>query len=1036
MTSSVPHSAKAAPPSHSPHSPYSKNRGSAFGSCFDDYDDVDSNRRSQTQPQVTQSQTHFRIRSEADRTDTETSSIARLSVHSSQPTTPCAESHPSAFMRGVRSNTLTLTLDTPPSLGKSKDARLACRQNMEDAYAPATAEPGGGSGRPQKKELRIEDCTTASRTVFSPASALSATTVSMDTACTGGRDSSIFSFASSVPDAYLAALPTGWNGSSSSGANVCGGRRLASGNRTTSPPRKISLSPPLSMSVPAPPNGGVVATVVPHSPMTDNESSVSNSRVSKCKQRLQSLSRPAFDLKAVEEAQSSFLEEEEVCNAAQCYPLSEITPLLCVGTWKDAANPALLRRLGIKYVLNVARELDPATEANAIARNKDLIYESIPMSDCHSQDVSEHLRQAFEFIERARAANSRVLVHCRRGISRSPAIVVGYLMASEHRTYEEALKFVTQRRRCVSLNLAFQERLSEYVPSGEFYHGPPPPSPAPVVPVTAVSLSNPNGTPSGDCGVLPFLAVASSQSEHGSAGNNNNSGTSNHAASFCSPLLSHQTPHSVLNAVPLRRADDVLPTPPRGPLSASSSSNASSRASSNMRPAVSLAGMPSTTQNLSRALHRPRLTVHKKKKANSNTSASATPTSNTAPSPLSNTATPSSIAVATPTDVGGHPGKSAWLDEEVASSAAPSANCSSFLAESSQQLSLHPKAAKLAMQPIRGADGGRGFGEFGGSGRRAFGCDDDDEENDNNTSSSRRSLSSTADAEEDAEEPGSPFGLGSRRAFAHFNFSQASSSSNASPASSKKVRSFSEEAEEDNSATLPSKASSIANSASLTAVASTSSDKMQQRRWQQLQQQAKRSWSEEEEAENRQKRSALVEVSAEGTPTRCPQPPRRGGGTALSQTSAFDDSADDEGGEGSDGVEDTPTAGHYSDVQKPRLAVFSGRRTLLNKQGAAMEASSHTTASSSSRGGGVVRARCTPPVPLRAILAQTKESAQRSQVESPSHGDDSCSSASHGKTTGTVGGLSTTPYGTQGSLNDDTNLSTAQAVSHRSSLSG
>ena len=196
MTSSVPHSAKAAPPSHSPHSPYSKNRGSAFGSCFDDYDDVDSNRRSQTQPQVTQSQ----------------------SVHSSQPTTPCAESHPSAFMRGVRSNTLTLTLDTPPSLGKSKDARLACRQNMEDAYAPATAEPGGGSGRPQKKELRIEDCTTASRTVFSPASALSATTVSMDTACTGGRDSSIFSFASSVPDAYLAALPTGWNGSSSSGA--------------------------------------------------------------------------------------------------------------------------------------------------------------------------------------------------------------------------------------------------------------------------------------------------------------------------------------------------------------------------------------------------------------------------------------------------------------------------------------------------------------------------------------------------------------------------------------------------------------------------------------------------------------------------------------------------------------------------------------------------------------------------------------------------------------------------------------------------
>ncbi|CBZ23377.1 dual specificity phosphatase-like protein [Leishmania mexicana MHOM/GT/2001/U1103] len=194
--------------------------------------------------------------------------------------------------------------------------------------------------------------------------------------------------------------------------------------------------------------------------------------MSKCKRCLQNLNGPAFDLKAVQEAQHTFLEEESVCNAAQAYPMSDITSLLAVGSWKDASNPELLKAHNIRYVLNVAKELIP-TEEKMIAQNNDIVSEWIPMSDSHTQDVSEHLIKAFRFIERARSEHSRVLVHCRRGISRSAAIIVAYLMASEHRSYEEALKFVTERRSCVSLNLAFQERLSEFVPSSEFFHGPP-----------------------------------------------------------------------------------------------------------------------------------------------------------------------------------------------------------------------------------------------------------------------------------------------------------------------------------------------------------------------------------------------------------------------------------------------------------------------------------------------------------------------------------------------------------------------------------
>lgn len=57
-----------------------------------------------------------------------------------------------------------------------------------------------------------------------------------------------------------------------------------------------------------------------------------------------------------------------------------------------------------------------------------------------------------------------VLVHCRRGISRSAAVVVGYLMASEGLSYDEALQHVSSQRSCVSLNLGFRQNLSGFQP--------------------------------------------------------------------------------------------------------------------------------------------------------------------------------------------------------------------------------------------------------------------------------------------------------------------------------------------------------------------------------------------------------------------------------------------------------------------------------------------------------------------------------------------------------------------------------------------
>lgn len=972
MASSVPHSATVPPPLHSPHSPYTKSRPSAFGSCFDDYDDAVSRRPS------SQQHSQMRSRADGDRTEVDPSSFARWSVHSSQPTTPCAETQTSGFGRGTKSNTSTPALDTPPCLGKTKDARLACRQTRESAYAAATTEGSEGSGHPQKKELRIEECVanvcTMNRAAFSPASVLSATTKSMDTACTGGRDSSIFSFTSSVPDAFLASLPVTNCGScgNNANANLFGRRQPTS--MATSPQLNTNASPLLTLPIPAPPGGGIATVVdassgersVDHPAV--NECSTSASQLSKCKRRLQGLNRPAFDLKAVEEAQGTFLEEEQVCNAAQCYPLSEITPLLCVGTWKDAANPALLRRLGIRYVLNVARELDPAAEANVIAHNKDLIYESIPMSDCHSQDVGAHLHQAFAFIEKARAAGERVLVHCRRGISRSPAIVVGYLMASEHRSYEDALRFVTARRGCVSLNLAFQERLSEYVPTSEFFHGPPPPSP-----LTVAQLSGPSA------GVLPSLSIAPTRSEHGGGG------------SFRQPAQSS-------GAAPQRRDDDATPLPPPCGTFSANSSAASSRASSALRQNVSLTGVPSTTPNFARAPHRPRVALHHQKSSTVGGSSFA----NT-PKSLATTASPTStdsgVVTVIPVSAAAAVDKTRWLEEPVAPSGAASTQASSlFTADavwSGKKTPLSVRKA-TAVRPLLTGNGGRTFADFG-----------------SRSSSSATSTSSESDAthtrgddaqdSSEAEEPGSPFGVGNRRAFAHFNFSPPSSSSNnVSPATKKGTRSFSEE-EGENSTTLAHPSSPAQRSSGGGSGKGADASRRRQ----------KDVWTDEEDTHGRE------EDGGPAFEMRLPRPPHR----SPAQRSAFDDLADDEGGDDDDANEGVggSTVVDLGDLRKTRPGALPGRLARLTRSaGAQMSGPAlHTS----------------PPVRMASTSIAKEPSRPRTQ--SPIRAaEDSGSSMSHGNTTGTVGGFSTTPYGTQGSLNDETAQSGVRVVSHTSSLSG
>eukprot|EP00744_Colponema_vietnamica_P004429 GILI01006617.1.p1 GENE.GILI01006617.1~~GILI01006617.1.p1 ORF type:complete len:255 (+),score=42.05 GILI01006617.1:153-917(+) len=146
--------------------------------------------------------------------------------------------------------------------------------------------------------------------------------------------------------------------------------------------------------------------------------------------------------------------------AATCQEMSQITDFLFLGSWRDSAEGAgpALKAKGITHVLNLARE-QPLGEEN----RPDVVYVTIPMNDDHQEDLYERLMEAHAFINTAKREGGKVLVHCRRGISRSPTIVVSYLMKYNHLTYDQALAYVEARRH-VSLNLAFREFLQGWDP--------------------------------------------------------------------------------------------------------------------------------------------------------------------------------------------------------------------------------------------------------------------------------------------------------------------------------------------------------------------------------------------------------------------------------------------------------------------------------------------------------------------------------------------------------------------------------------------
>ncbi|KAF8952357.1 hypothetical protein BGZ52_006579 [Haplosporangium bisporale] len=112
-----------------------------------------------------------------------------------------------------------------------------------------------------------------------------------------------------------------------------------------------------------------------------------------------------------------------------------------------------LERLGVKRVLNMARECEDALVQN----RPGMTYFKIGVQDHIEADVSAGLMQAVEII--AASPDSPIYVHCKAGKSRSVTATIAYLITQLHWPLNKAYNHVLTQRPCMCPNIGFVTEL-------------------------------------------------------------------------------------------------------------------------------------------------------------------------------------------------------------------------------------------------------------------------------------------------------------------------------------------------------------------------------------------------------------------------------------------------------------------------------------------------------------------------------------------------------------------------------------------------
>ena len=107
-----------------------------------------------------------------------------------------------------------------------------------------------------------------------------------------------------------------------------------------------------------------------------------------------------------------------------------------------------LIKLNISHILVCGFELETPFKNN-------FIYMKIPLQDKIEDSLLLYIDKCCDFIKNGK----KVFVHCNAGVSRSPSIIIGYLIKEKNMKFNDAYNFVKKKRNIIKPNETFYNEL-------------------------------------------------------------------------------------------------------------------------------------------------------------------------------------------------------------------------------------------------------------------------------------------------------------------------------------------------------------------------------------------------------------------------------------------------------------------------------------------------------------------------------------------------------------------------------------------------
>ncbi|XP_041439260.1 protein phosphatase Slingshot homolog 2 isoform X2 [Xenopus laevis] len=150
-----------------------------------------------------------------------------------------------------------------------------------------------------------------------------------------------------------------------------------------------------------------------------------------------------------------FIDNEMIVILGQMDSPTEIFDHVFLGSEWNASNLEDLQNRGVRYILNVTREIDNFFPGL-------FEYHNIRVYDEEETDLLAYWNDTYKFISKAKKHGFKCLVHCKMGVSRSASTVIAYAMKEYGWNLDRAFDYVKERRTVTKPNPSFMKQLEEY----------------------------------------------------------------------------------------------------------------------------------------------------------------------------------------------------------------------------------------------------------------------------------------------------------------------------------------------------------------------------------------------------------------------------------------------------------------------------------------------------------------------------------------------------------------------------------------------